>query len=194
LSVEEQRDVQDADHTSRVADLTVRLAHVMGVRPPHLVLLRLGALLHTIGRLGIPDAILRKPGALTAEEWMLMRQQPIYAHEMLTPIDFLHAARDIPYCHHERWDGSGYPRGLKGEDIPLAARVFAVVDVWDTLLYDRPGRPAWTHEHVQEYLAEQAGKQFDPRIVAAFLRMIQGTWESSPDAPASGAYEGHPRS
>jgi diguanylate cyclase (GGDEF)-like protein len=194
LSVEEQRDAQDADHTSRVADLTVRLAHVMGVRPPHLVLLRLGALLHTIGRLGIPDAILRKPGALTAEEWMLMRQQPIYAHEMLTPIDFLHAARDIPYCHHERWDGSGYPRGLKGEDIPLAARVFAVVDVWDTLLYDRPGRPAWTHEHVQEYLAEQAGKQFDPRIVAAFLRMIQGTWESSPDAPASGAYEGHPRS
>jgi hypothetical protein len=194
MPADEQRDVQDTDHTYRVADLTVRLAHVMGMRPPHLVLLRLGALLHTIGRLGIPDAILRKPGALTAEEWMLMRQQPIYAHEMLTPIDFLHVARDIPYCHHERWDGSGYPRGLKGEGIPLAARVFAVVDVWDTLLYDRPGRPAWAHEHVQEYLAEQAGKQFDPRIVAAFLRMIQGTWTATPGPSASGAYEGHPRS
>jgi HD-GYP domain-containing protein (c-di-GMP phosphodiesterase class II) len=194
MSADEQGNAQDADHTSRVADLTVRLAQVMGVRPPHLVLLRLGALLHNIGRLGIPDAILRKPGALTAEEWMLVRQQPIYAHEMLTPIDFLHVARDIPHCHHERWDGSGYPRGLKGEDIPLAARVFAVVDVWDTLLYDRPGRPVWTREHVQEYLAEQAGKQFDPRIVATFLRMIQGTWESSSGAPASGAYEGHPRS
>jgi HD-GYP domain-containing protein (c-di-GMP phosphodiesterase class II) len=101
----------------------------------------------------------------------------------------LHVARDIPYCHHERWDGSGYPRGLKGESIPLAARVFAVVDVWDTLRYDRPGRPAWSSTRAQEYLAEQAGKQFDPRVVAAFLRMIQGTWSSVPGAPYSGAYE-----
>jgi diguanylate cyclase (GGDEF)-like protein len=189
VSPEEQRDLQEDAHTLRVAELTVRLAQVMGMRPPHLVQLRLGALLHSIGRLGIPDAILSKPGALTAEEWMLVRQQPIYAHEMLTPIDFLHVARDIPYCHHERWDGSGYPRGLKGESIPLAARVFAVVDVWDTLRYDRPGRPAWSSTRAQEYLAEQAGKQFDPRVVAAFLRMIQGTWSSVPGAPYSGAYE-----
>jgi diguanylate cyclase (GGDEF)-like protein len=190
LYADEQRDQQDHTHTLHVADLTVRLARVMGVRPPHLVHLRLGALLHSLGRLGIPEAILCKPGPLTAEEWMLMRQQPIYAYEMLTPIDFLHAARDIPYCHHERWDGSGYPRGLKGEDIPLAARVFAVVDVWDTLLYDRPGRPAWPVERVRDYLAEQAGKQFDPRVVHAFLRMIEGAWSMPPGTPSMGEREG----
>jgi diguanylate cyclase (GGDEF)-like protein len=189
---DDQADQQSVAHTLRVAELTVRLAQVMGVRAPHLVHLRLGALLHGIGRLGIPDAILRKPGPLTAEEWLLVRQQPIYAYEMLASVDFLHAARDIPYCHAERWDGSGYPRGLKGEDIPLAARVFTVVDVWDTLLHDRPGRPAWPSERVQEYLAEQAGKQFDPRIVATFLRMIQGAWSSAPGTLSSSIYADWP--
>jgi HD-GYP domain-containing protein (c-di-GMP phosphodiesterase class II) len=120
----------------------------------------------------VPDSILFKPGPLSSEEWDTMRKHPIYAFEMLAPISFLRPALDIPYSHHERWDGSGYPRGLKGTQIPLAARIFAVVDVWDALRSDRPYRPAWPVTRVRQYLRERAGKHFDPEVVAAFLEMM----------------------
>jgi HD-GYP domain-containing protein (c-di-GMP phosphodiesterase class II) len=124
--------------------------------------------------MGVPDDILRKPGPLTEEEWAVMRQHPHYAYTMLSSIASLRPALDIPYCHHERWDGTGYPRGLKGEEIPLAARIFAVVDVWDALCSDRPYRPAWPPDKALEYIREQAGKHFDPRVVEAFLAIITG--------------------
>jgi len=135
---------------------------------------RRGALLHDIGKMAIPDEILHKPGPLTPEEMAVMRRHPQYAYELLWPIRYLRPALDIPYCHHERWDGSGYPRGLRGEEIPLAARIFAVVDVWDALSNPRPYRPAWPQDKVRAYLQEQAGRQFDPEVVAAFLRLLDG--------------------
>ena len=133
---------------------------------------RWGALLHDIGKIGIPDQILHKPGKLTEEEWEIMKKHPEYAFDVLSSIDYLSPSLDIPRYHHERWDGSGYPEGLEGEDIPLAARIFAVVDVWDALRSDRPYRKAWSDQKAREYLREQAGKEFDPRIVDAFLDMI----------------------
>jgi HD-GYP domain-containing protein (c-di-GMP phosphodiesterase class II) len=129
-------------------------------------------LLHDIGKMGITDQLLRKTGPLSEDEWVEMRKHPSYAYELLRPITYLHPALDIPYCHHERWDGSGYPRGLKGKRIPLAARVFAVVDVYDALLYDRAYRKAWPRRQVIDYLREQSGKHFDPDIVEAFLTII----------------------
>jgi HD-GYP domain-containing protein (c-di-GMP phosphodiesterase class II) len=134
-----------------------------------LVHVRRGALLHDMGKLGVPDTILFKPGKLTDEEWTVMHQHPMYAYELLSPIVYLRPALDIPYCHHEKWDGTGYPRGLKGEEIPLAARIFALVDVWDALRSDRPYRPAWSEEEALEYIREQAGKHFDPATVKVFL-------------------------
>ncbi len=134
--------------------------------------MRRGALLHDIGKMGVPDAILLKPGPLTDEEWAIMRKHPAYAFEMLAPIDYLRRALDIPYCHHEKWDGTGYPRGLKGERIPLAARIFAVVDVWDALRSVRPYRAGWPEEKVREYIREQAGKHFDPAVAEVFLREL----------------------
>jgi HD-GYP domain-containing protein (c-di-GMP phosphodiesterase class II) len=131
--------------------------------------MRRGALLHDIGKMAIPDAILLKPGPLTADEMAVMRRHPVYAHDLLAPIAFLRPALDIPYCHHERWDGTGYPCGLRGDAIPLAARVFAVVDVWDALLSDRPYRAAWPEAQVRAYIHAQAGTHFDPAVVAAFL-------------------------
>ncbi|MFZ5650557.1 MAG: GAF domain-containing protein [Bacillota bacterium] len=165
------RDKETDGHSKRVTEMTVRLARTMGTSEAELVHMRRGALLHDIGKMGIPDHILLKPGPLTDEEWEIMRLHPVYAFEMLSPIEHLRPALDIPYCHHEKWDGTGYPRGLKGEQIPLAARIFAVVDVWDALHSDRPYRPAWPEDKVREYIREQAGKHFDPKVVKVFLEM-----------------------
>lgn len=165
------RDKDTQGHTQRVAELTLRLAREMGVPEAEIIHLRRGALLHDIGKMGIPDGILLKPGPLTEEEWAVMRRHPLYAYGLLSPIAYLRPALHIPYCHHEKWDGSGYPRGLKGEEIPLPARIFAVIDVWDALCSDRPYRPAWPKEQARNYIQEQAGKHFDPAVVEAFLRM-----------------------
>jgi len=144
----------------------------MGVADAALVHVRRGALLHDMGKLGIPDHILQKPGKLTDEEWELMRQHPRYAFEMLHSVEYLRPALDIPYCHHEKWDGSGYPRGLRGEQIPLGARIFAVVDVWDALTSDRPYREAWPREKALAYIKAEAGTHFDPEVVELFLQVI----------------------
>lgn len=166
------RDRETEGHTKRVTKLTVELARRMDIPEDDLVHLRRGALLHDIGKIGIPDAVLKKPGPLDDDEWELMRQHPVWAHEMISAVDFLQPALDIPYCHHERWDGDGYPRGLAGESIPLSARVFAVVDVWDALRSDRPYSEAWDEDRVLAYLREQAGGQFDPTVVEEFLGML----------------------
>jgi HD-GYP domain-containing protein (c-di-GMP phosphodiesterase class II) len=144
----------------------------MGVEEADLVHIRRGALLHDIGKMGIPDSILLKPGPLTEDEWIIMRKHPVYALELLSPIAYLRPALDIPYAHHEKWDGTGYPRGLKETQIPLAARIFAVTDVWDALTSDRPYRPAWAPEQALAYIREQAGRHFDPAVVEAFLRVV----------------------
>ncbi|KPL91850.1 phosphohydrolase [Levilinea saccharolytica] len=163
------RDKETEGHTRRVTEMTLRLAEAMGVSGEERVYYRRGALLHDIGKMGIPDSILLKPGSLTTEEWAIMRRHPSYAQAMLSPIPYLWQSLDIPYSHHERWDGSGYPRGLKGELIPLAARIFAVVDVWDALTSNRPYRPAWGEEEALAYIRDQAGKHFDPAVVNIFL-------------------------
>ncbi|MEW5745328.1 MAG: HD domain-containing phosphohydrolase [Nitrospirota bacterium] len=167
----EMRDVVTEGHTRRVADMTVRLARAMGLKDSDLVNIRRGALLHDVGKIGIPDRILLKPGPLNAEEWKVMRMHPVYAFELLRHIPYLKYAIDIPYCHHERWDGSGYPRGLKGEQIPLAARIFSVVDVWDAVRSDRPYHPAWPEEEARRYIGSLAGTQLCPRTVEVFLSM-----------------------
>jgi len=147
------------------------MAREMGMSEEQIVHTRRGALLHDIGKMGIPDRVLLKPDRLTEDEKKIMRQHPVYAYELLSPIEYLEPALDIPYCHHERWDGSGYPRGLKGKQIPFAARIFAVVDVWDALRSDRPYRDAWPDARVREYLEKQTGKHFDPEIARTFLKM-----------------------
>ncbi len=164
------RDRETEGHTRRVTDMTLLLARAMGMGESELLQIRRGALLHDIGKMGIPDAILLKPGPLTDQEWEIMRRHPIYAHALLSPIPFLQPALDIPYCHHEKWDGSGYPRGLKREEIPLPARIFAVIDVWDALRSDRPYRPAWPEEKVLQHIALLSGSHFDPAVVETFLR------------------------
>ncbi|PWH12683.1 MAG: histidine kinase [Anaerolineae bacterium] len=166
------RDKETEGHTLRVMEMTVRLARAAGMTDQELVHVRHGALLHDIGKMGVPDAILLKPDKLTDEEWVVMRQHPMLAYEMLSPIAYLRPALDIPYCHHEKWDGTGYPRGLKGEQIPLAARLFAVVDVWDALRSDRPYRLGWPEEKVREYIRASAGTHFDPKAVELFLKLI----------------------
>jgi GAF domain-containing protein len=169
----ELRDRETEGHTRRVTELTMRLARYIGVNDTEMVNIYRGVLLHDIGKMGVPDQILKKKGRLTEEEWAEMRQHPVYAYNLLSPISFLRGVLDIPYCHHEHWDGSGYPRGLKGEQIPLAARIFSVVDNWDALLSDRPYRDAWPMEKVKAYLRETAGILLDPRIVEIFLSMIE---------------------
>lgn len=164
----EMRDQETEGHAQRVAQLTLDLARTLGLSDFDSIYR--GALLHDIGKVGIPDSILLKPSNLTIDEWEIMRRHPFYAFELLSPIEFLRPSLDIPYCHHERWDGSGYPRGLKGEQIPLAARIFAVVDVWDSLTQKRPYRPAWSIEKARDYLQQNAGILFDARVVEAFLR------------------------
>ncbi len=166
------RDKETEGHTQRVTALAVQLARAMGIPEKNMNDIRRGALLHDIGKISVPDAILHKPGPLTDEEWEVMRRHPKLAYEMLLPIKYLRAALDIPYSHHEKWDGTGYPRGLKGEQIPLPARIFALVDVWDALTSDRPYRPAWSKQKALEYIREQAGKHFDPLVVDLFLSVI----------------------
>jgi HD-GYP domain-containing protein (c-di-GMP phosphodiesterase class II) len=163
------RDQETEGHTQRVTEMTVRLAEIMRISDEQIVHIRRGALLHDIGKLGVPDAILLKPGKLTDEEWIIMRKHPQVAYDMLLPIDYLRPALDIPYCHHEKWDGTGYPRGLKGESIPLAARLFAIVDVWDALCSNRPYRPAWSKEKALEYIQSNSGSHFEPQIVNLFI-------------------------
>ena len=168
----ELRDQETEGHSKRVTELTMRFAYEMGLNDDAIGNIMRGALLHDIGKMGIPDSVLNKPGKLTEEEWALVHKHPQDAYDMLSPIKYLRPALDIPYCHHERWDGTGYPRGLKGEEIPLAARIFAVVDVWDALTSDRPYRKAWSRSKAREYMLSQAGKHFDPNIVEVFFARV----------------------
>ncbi len=169
----ELRDGDTEGHSQRVAEMTVALAAEMGLHGEALVHIRRGAILHDIGKMAVPDSILKNNQNLTDEEWEIMRMHPNHSYALLSPIEFLRPALDIPYYHHEWWDGSGYPRGLKGEEIPLAARIFAVVDVWDALIFDRRYRRRWTREQVIHHIQSLSGRQFDPRVVAAFLRFIE---------------------
>jgi HD-GYP domain-containing protein (c-di-GMP phosphodiesterase class II) len=166
----ESRDL--IEHTQRVTQMTVRLARVMNVPEDEMINVFRGALLHDIGKIGIPVEILYKPGPLTAEEWTVIRQHPILALEIISSVPALRPAINIPYCHHEKWNGTGYPRGLAGEEIPLAARIFAVVDVWDALTSDRPYRNALPLEQAVEYINNESGQHFDPQVVAAFMYLL----------------------
>lgn len=166
------RDRETEGHTQRVTAMTLQLARAMDIREDQLISIRRGGLLHDIGKMGVPDNILLKPGPLTEEEWAIMRQHPQFAFNLLSPISYLQDALDIPYCHHEKWDGTGYPRGLSGSQIPLKARLFAVVDVWDALTSDRPYRKRWTKDEALKYIQEQSGKHFDPQVVEVFLRVM----------------------
>ena len=169
-------DMRDSDtegHTRRVVEISLKLARALGISEGELMQIRRGAMLHDIGKIGIPDDILRKPGKLTEEEWDIMRKHPVYAYNMISPIEYLRPALDIPYCHHERWDGTGYPRGLKEKEIPLSARLFSVADVYEALISDRPYRKAWTKEKALEYIRDESGTYFDPNIVEVFLEMME---------------------
>jgi putative nucleotidyltransferase with HDIG domain len=176
------RDKETEGHSQRVTALTLALARDMGMSDTEMVHVRRGALLHDIGKMGIPDAILLKPEPLTEEEWAVMRRHPVYAYELLSPIAYLRPALDIPHQHHEKWDGTGYPQGLRGEQIALAARIFAVVDVWDALTSERPYRPAWSVEQTRVHLQSLSGSHFDPAVVETFLQL--GLGDHPPDADA----------
>jgi putative two-component system response regulator len=165
----DMRDRETEGHSLRVTEKCLELAKAAGIDDGQLIHIRRGALLHDIGKMGIPDAILLKPGQLTENEWAVMRMHPVYAYEWLSQIEYLVPALDIPYCHHERWDGSGYPRGLAGEEIPLAARIFSIIDVWDAMCTERPYRKALSEETVKKYLLEHKGLDFDPHLVDIFL-------------------------
>jgi len=173
------RDRETEGHAQRVTEIVLKLARAAGMTEEELVHVRRGALLHDIGKIGIPDHILLKPDKLTEEEWSIIRKHPTIAFELLSPIAYLRPALDIPYCHHEKWDGSGYPRGLKGEQIPLAARLFAVVDVWDALRSDRPYRQSWPKEKVIEHIQSLSGTHFDPKAVELFLSMMNDPEENA---------------
>lgn len=169
----DMRDNETKGHAERVVRLTLDLVAQLGVPPEEWEHVRRGTLLHDIGKMGVPDSILQKPGPLTNDEWAVMRTHPQKALDMLGAIDFLVPALDIPYCHHERWDGAGYPRGLVGEEIPLVARIFAVVDVYDALTSDRHYRPGWSHEDAIAYIRHESGRHFDPAVVEAFLERMK---------------------
>lgn len=175
------RDRETKDHTARVTEMTMLLAKKAGMTEAEILHVKHGALLHDIGKMGIPDAILLKDAHLTNEEWAIMHKHPMFAYEMLFPIEYLRPALDIPYCHHEKWDGTGYPRGLKGEEIPLAARLFAVVDVWDALRSDRIYRKGWPLDKVLEYIRAQSGTHFDPQAVDLFLLVMSEKIHSLPE-------------
>jgi putative nucleotidyltransferase with HDIG domain len=168
----DMRDQETEGHSERVTEMAMDLARILAIGDAEAEHIRRGALLHDMGKIGIPDSILLKPGPLTEEEWVVMRTHPVRAFELLSRIPYLRQALEIPYCHHEKWDGSGYPRGLKEEQIPLAARIFAIVDVYDALTNDRPYRKAWSREKALTYILEQSGKHFDPKVVEAFLRLL----------------------
>jgi len=168
----EMRDQETRGHADRVERLTMRLVADMGVPPDEWEHVRRGTVLHDIGKMVVPDSILQKPGPLTDAEWEVMRTHPQKARDMLGTINFLAPCLDIPHCHHERWDGTGYPQGLAGEEIPLVARIFAVVDVYDALTSDRPYRKAWSHDQAIAHIREQAGRHFDPFVVEKFLATI----------------------
>jgi putative nucleotidyltransferase with HDIG domain len=170
----EIRDKETKGHTERVVEMTLRIARAMGIGEEELVHIRRGALLHDIGKMSTPDSILFSEGPLSAEERRAMENHPRYAFDLLSPIRYLRPALDIPYCHHEKWDGTGYPRGLKAEQIPLAARIFATVDVWDALLNERRYHAAWPREKAREHIRSLAGIHFDPRVVNVFLEMEDG--------------------
>jgi putative nucleotidyltransferase with HDIG domain len=168
----EMREHETANHSRRVVEYSIRMAVELGIKGSQLVNIRRGALLHDIGKMGVPDSILLKPGSLTPEEWAIMRQHTVFAKTMLSEIEYLRPCITIPYHHHEKWDGSGYPLGLAGEKIPLEARLFAVIDVYDALTHDRPYRLAWTREKAASYLLEQKGSHFDPQVVDLFLKVL----------------------
>jgi hypothetical protein len=168
----ELRDTISEGHSSRSAEMAVRLGAWLGVDRSELVFVRFGAVLHDIGKIGIPDAVLFKPGPLEEDEMDLMRKHPQFAFEMLSSLPNFAPVLEIPFYHHERWDGNGYPTGLEGEQIPLAARIFAVVDVWDALCSDRPYRLAWPEERALSYIRDESGKHFDPRVVDAFMALV----------------------
>ncbi len=168
------RDHETQGHTQRVTQMALQLAQALGINATEKHHIRRGALLHDIGKIGIPDHVLLKPGKLTGEEWEIMQRHTVYAYEWLFPIEFLSQSLAIPYCHHEKWDGTGYPCGLKGEEIPLAARLFAMVDVWDALSSDRPYRKAWPQDQVLEHLRSLGGTHFDPEILEVFLTLLSG--------------------
>jgi len=167
------RDRETEGHSRRVTQLTEKLAKALGMSEQEIRHIRRGALLHDMGKIGIPDSILHKPDNLSDEEWVIMRKHPQLAYDMLHSVEYLHPALEIPLSHHEKWDGTGYPRGLKGEEIPMAARLFAVVDVWDALTSDRPYRKAWSEDDALGYIREQSGKFFDPRVVELVFKVIQ---------------------
>jgi putative two-component system response regulator len=167
------RDRETEGHSRRVTQLTEKLAKALGMTKEGIMHLRRGALLHDMGKIGIPDSILHKPDKLTDEEWVIMRKHPQLAYDMLHSVEYLHPALEIPLNHHEKWDGTGYPRGLRGEEIPLSARLFAVVDAWDALTSDRPYRQAWSEEEALNYIREQSGKHFEPQVVELFFKIIQ---------------------
>jgi response regulator RpfG family c-di-GMP phosphodiesterase len=165
----ELRDFETQGHMKRVTDATVNLALSMGVSMEEIPHIRHGAVLHDIGKFAIPDAILLKPASLTPDEWIIMKRHPVYAYELLKPVNYLTRSLPIPYSHHEKWDGSGYPQALHTTQIPLSARIFAVVDVWDALRSDRPYRDGWQDERVRAYIKENSGSHFDPEVVDCFL-------------------------
>ncbi|MBI5934823.1 MAG: HD domain-containing protein [Chloroflexi bacterium] len=169
------RDIETETHTQRVAAAVQGLAYIWEFPSNQIVHLRRGALLHDIGKIGVPDHILRKNVPLTAEERAIISRHPAVAYELLSPLSYLRPALDIPYCHHEKWDGTGYPRGLKGRQIPFAARLFAVVDTWDALLSDRPYRLAWSVDQTRDYMRAQSGKSFEPNIVETFLSALDAS-------------------
>jgi putative nucleotidyltransferase with HDIG domain len=168
----ELRDKETEGHSRRVTENTLKIAQKMGISGEELEEIRSGSILHDIGKISIPDEILHKPGKLTPEERIIVQKHPETAYKLLSPITFLNKAIEIPYSHHEKWDGTGYPQGLKGKRIPLSARIFAVADVWDALSYDRPYNKAWPREKIIQYLIDETGKHFDPQIVNIFLELV----------------------
>ena len=173
----ELRDRETEGHSLRVTDLTVELAKAYGIAEDKMDYIRWGAILHDIGKMGIPDSILQKADNLNDTEWKVMKNHPQLAYDFLKEIDFLKPALDIPTNHHEKWNGTGYPQGLKGEEIPIAARLFAIVDVWDALRSDRPYRKAWSAQKAIDYIQDQSGTHFDPDIVDVFIKLL-GTKKS----------------
>jgi len=168
----DMRDKESEGHTRRVTTMTTRIASALGFAGQELEHIRRGALLHDIGKLAVPDRILHKPGPLDDDEWAVVRRHPVYAYEWLAPIPFLRPALDIPYCHHERWDGGGYPRGLHTQSIPMPARIFALADTWDALRSERPYKPAYSEVQALQIITAETGRQFDPAVVSTFLRLL----------------------